>query len=144
MLVRRAGLDDLRALFELALTFHREFPNLPAVDTTKTYLALRSAVAKGAGFLAETDQPAGMLVLVRAPYWFSQAEALWDQPFYVRPEYRGSRAAPSLIALAKQESAKAGLPLVMATSSGVAPDKMDLFFARMGFARMGGVYEYRT
>jgi GNAT superfamily N-acetyltransferase len=143
MILRRAGLGDLRAVFDLTVTFHDEFPHLPPFDAVRAYSALKASVSADLMFIADVGHPVGMLGLLVKDYWYSASLALWDLVFYVHPDHRGSRAAPLLIALAKREAESRKLPLVMATSAAPDPARLDRFFERNGFTRIGGVYEFR-
>ncbi len=133
---------DLPALLDLAREGHAEGTVFLPFDAEKVaWWALRT-IAKHLliGVETETGELAGAVALDDEPPRYSSAQSLWDIGFYVRPEYRRSRAAVLLRDAAVAIAADMGLPLFLGVSSGTDLDRKGKFFTRAGFQPIGAVY----
>lgn len=134
------------ALLDGARLFHTEIGDeifLP-FDADKTAFFLADAVKRGLAIGVERKgELIGALVLFEAAPRYSSTPVLWDMGFYVKPKYRGTRAAIMLCDAAKAIAADMGMPLIVGVSSGIDLDRKDKFFNRAGFRRVGALYLWR-
>lgn len=147
MKVRLAeGGEDFRLLIAGAREFHEEFSGtfLP-FDAVKTATWITRSIEKKLALIVDADNSefAGALLLDDDEPRYSSAKALWDIGFYVLPKYRKTRAAALLRDAAKAIAEDMQMPLFLAVSSGGESerlDRLDKFFTRAGFERIGGLY----
>lgn len=146
MHLKLCGPADHAALVELARRFHAEGGDaFLSFDPQKTAWWLARAIVKKLALAAVTDagEIAGALALDDDAPRYSSEVALWDIGFYVSPEHRNSRAAVLLRDGAKAIAQDMGLPLFLGVSSGLDLERVDKFFTRAGFQRLGALYAWR-
>jgi len=100
----------------------------------------------GFGMLAYTDdgKPAGMIAGSITPYFFSLGWVASDFVWFMRPEYRGSRAAVKLLKSFRTWAAEKGASeLYMGVTTNVSADRTGDLLQRMGFKHVGGNYRVR-
>lgn len=134
---------ELKPVADLVLLrFYPEFAHhFPRPDVEKTLTVLADTIRHGVVLVAERAGAfVGLVVARPTESWFSRELHLHEHVFYVVPEARASRAAVQLVRALRAIAAAAGLPLHMHVGSGANVDRMDRFFERLGFQRVGGNY----
>lgn len=144
MMIREAGLDDVRPLLEMLREQHAEAAvALSPISDEKATGRIGNAVLLGAVFIAETaeGEMAGSIggVVAQADWW-SEAESLADYWFYVRPRHRASRAGYLLFKAFKETAERKGLDVRPGVLDGNDVDRKDKFFGRFGLRRAGAIY----
>lgn len=143
MKVRRAGADDLPVLCEMGREFRGEavfaFPEPVEVEwlgmAEKLGEMYFMAIAEGGA------GPVGFITAVQSRYMFSPARHVAQDTFYVKPAYRGSRAALLLVRAVEEWARGLGLGrVVLSINSGITPDRAGRFYQKLGYAAMGGNY----
>jgi GNAT superfamily N-acetyltransferase len=146
MKLRLCDEADLAALVALAELFHAEIGDaffLP-FSADKTAWFLKQAIERRLVIAVEEDgELVGGVALYESAPLYSVETGLYDMGFYVKEEYRRSRAAVLLRDAAKAIAADMGKPLLLGVSSGADLDRKDKFFTRAGFRRVGSFYLWR-
>jgi L-amino acid N-acyltransferase YncA len=133
---------DIPAIGGLLMQMHHTAPmKLPPVAPHKVEAALRDCLKDGRIFVAHRgDKLVGVLALQEVEHWYSHGKFVGDLVFYVDAGARTSRIASRLLRAASDYATIRGLPLLMAVVHGEDIVRKDHFYARHGFARVGGVY----
>jgi GNAT superfamily N-acetyltransferase len=141
--------DRLRDVLQLAFAMQQEsqFIAVPfdVEQTANSVMQLVINNPNGFGLLAYTDEgePVGMITGSITPYVFSRGWVASDFAWYVKPEYRGSRAAIKLLKAFKAWATEKGaLQLYMGVTTNVSAGRTGDVLQRMGFEHVGG--NYRT
>lgn len=140
---RVTELGELKPIADLViLRFYREFAHhFPRPDVDKTLTVIADTILHGVVLVAErAGDIVGLVMARRTESWFSRELHLHEHVFYVVPEARASRAAVKLVRDLRAIADADGLPLHMHVGSGANVDRMDRFFERQGFRRVGGNY----
>lgn len=146
MEIRNATIDDVDALVELGEMMHAESPRYRALtyDPVKVAgIALHLIYDPAAQVLvAEQDgQLIGMLAGMIVEHFFGDDCYATDYVFFVRPEHRGSSAAPRLYR-AWEELLKADgrvKEVSLGISTEIHPEHTRRFYARLGFRETGAI-----
>lgn len=135
---RKATLDDLPAMLEMAKPMHEESRYAAyALDMTKLENLFSSLIRSPRGIVLLTTN--GMLVGGVAEYFFSSALYAFQFLVYVNPEARGSSEAPALIkAYIEEAKALRAVDVHIENSTGCEIEKVERLFTKLGFARTGG------
>lgn len=138
--VRAATKDDVDTLFFMLVEMAKE-NSKHRVTVGKALEHINSVVACGGCAVVENEEreivaTAGISV---QQSWFSDDKFLGDSWFYVRPDYRSTRAAFMLKKALFNFSDTAGLDLVLAVFSFVDGDRKSKFFAK-SMKHLGGSY----
>lgn len=140
MTARRANLADLPFILSMCEDMHEEsrYARLPR-DMAKIEDCIRRLIEAANGLVFVTG--AGFLVGFVTEYWFSQERYAAELLLYVSPESRGSVDAIDLVrayvAGAKSLNAR---EVHLENSTGYEVKKVEEFFSRCGFTRVGGNY----
>ena len=142
MIVRPATLDDLPDLLEIARQFIQEAPNYSSRELDEQALTENlSQVIQGAGtvFVAVQDHEiAGGIVCLTTKDWFNNQIIAFEQVFYVKPEYRGTRAALLLIDVFLNWSRQMGAGRVQCgTTTGINTESCVRLYKHFGFNEYG-------
>lgn len=142
MIVRSATLDDLPALIEIARQFIHEAPNYASRELDEQALQDNlSAVINGMGavFVVEQGQEiAGGIVCLTSKDWFNNQIIAFEQVFYVKPEYRSTRAALLLIDVFLNWSRQMGAGRVQCgTTTGINTESCVRLYKHFGFNEYG-------
>lgn len=87
----------------------------------------------------------GILIAEIDWYFFSEQKLAVDVLFYVRPSFRGSRAAVQLVREYKNWAIEKGArEICLSTTTGVEPDRTAKFFSRNGFNIVGTIHKFRA
>lgn len=150
MNIRLATLKDLEQGLELFSAFLNETAyDVFELDAQKSldYISALIVQKRIAVAVAEHDGielVAGALAVEPVVYPFTSDTCLSQRFFYVRPEWRKTRAAALLRDSAVDYAAKLGLPLFMDHLSGTGDLELkDEFFERAGFVKLGSSFLYR-
>lgn len=143
MNIRKATADDAPLLLGMLREYASELPDfMPAMDGETALSEIMENIAMTA-IAFRGDEPAGFITLMRSPVWWSRQEVLSDRAIFVRKDHRASTIGRELISIAKRSAKKAGLPLVLTVSSGVAVDRKDRLYQRLGGIPLGGSYLFK-
>ncbi len=139
--------ERLRDILQLGIAMQQEgdYAAVPfdIEQAAKSILAMVINNPNGFGLLAYTDQgvAAGMIAGSVTPYFFSQGSVASDFVWYVKPEYRGSRAAIKLLKAFKSWATEKGaLQLYMGVTTNVSAERTGEMLKRFGFEHVGGNY----
>jgi GNAT superfamily N-acetyltransferase len=146
--VRQATEQDIPALIALGRVMHAEAPALrhARFDGEKVEQALRHSVKQGCAFVhqggdGEIDAVFVGLVIER---WFSSDRFAVDLAIFVRPDRRGGLVAYRLIDAFITWCDENGIEdRQLGVTTGVAPDATGALYERLGFERIGGLYQMR-
>jgi N-acetylglutamate synthase-like GNAT family acetyltransferase len=142
VIIRTATEADIIRVIEHVREYHDFYADelLPA-SPNKVLDQLYQTVVAGRVFLAEEgEEIIGSLGCMVTHLWFSDQAHLCDMWLWVRPSKRASRAAVALVEYYKQYADDMGLPAYMEQISGYQPERLEKFYARRGFRRVGGIY----
>lgn len=151
MRIRFAGHEDVAAILALAeeIFGYGRFAAL-TFDRDKVRKVVSHAIENPAYFLAlaeTTDgELAGLHLANMEHFFFAKEPFAQSVTFFVRPTYRGTSAAPKLLAALRKWAAKRGAhELVVGTgeSEGQDLEKTDRFLRKMGLEPTGGNYVQR-
>lgn len=150
MNIRLATMADLQQGLELFSSFVNETAyQIFELDAEKALLYITDLIARKRIAVAEVEHDnigvlAGALALDVVTYPFTSDASLSQCFFYVRPEWRKTRAAVALRDSAVEYADKLGLPLFMDHLAGVGDyESKDEFFERAGFTKLGSSFLYR-
>jgi hypothetical protein len=132
--VRLATPDDLEDLLQMGRELHAE-NGLTALDEGAIRRAAEDAVLHGQGTFAVIgkDPIEAMIFLGLRQYWYSSQMHLEEMLNFVRPEFRRSHNAISLIEFAKSSAVKLGVPLLIGiVSNDRTAQKIRLYRRRLG------------
>jgi len=140
MIIRKATIDDIQDIIEMAKSFHRESDARKYTLTNERIKELTTLIiSTGLGILAVKDGEAiGMMgAMLQKNVFFDELMA-GDYLIYVKPEYRGTEAAQLLvdyyIQWAKTYGAKSiGIDI----ESGINDERAINFYNKMGFRVTG-------
>jgi len=149
MVIRPPGYTDVAALLELGAQLHQEsaYAFLP-YDRDKVrgliiaYIEDRDTrcglVAEHAGAII------GMIGGCLIDYYFCNETLVSDEVFFLTPARRGGLTAMRLIRGLRQWAKDRGArELCLAVSTGIRVEATGMFYERLGFTRVGGVYKQR-
>lgn len=145
MIVRNAKEEDLDELVELAADMHVESDYSPVRFYPEIMRAFSQTFIENPDkyclfmAIADNGETAGFFLGVRANYYFSIVEYAADAAFYVKPEYRGSKASVMLMA-AFDEWAESKKVFRQHLSVTTGCGKADEFYSRLGYTSIGGQY----
>jgi hypothetical protein len=132
--VRLASPDELEEVIQLGRELHAE-NGLMNLDETLIRQAAEGAVLHGqgiAGVIGKNPIQA-MIYLGLRQFWYSREMHLEEMLNFVRPEFRKSRNAVSLIEFAKAASIQIGVPLLIGVVSNEKTEqKIRLYTRRLG------------
>lgn len=135
---RKATLDDMQDLLDMSQAMHGEsrYANL-ALDLEKLRSLYTRLIESPNGIVLRTAN--GFLAGGVGTYFFGPATYAFQYVLYVSPEARGSSEAPALVKA--YVAAAKDLRVVdvhIENSTGCEVDKVERFFIKLGFARLGG------
>ena len=151
MRIRFAEQGDMAAILALAeeIFSYGRFATL-TFDRDKVRQVVTHAIDNPAYFLALAEtadgELAGLHLANMEHFFFAKEPFAQSVTFFVRPNYRGSSAAPKLLATLRKWAAKRGAhELVVGTgeSHGQDLEKTDRFLRKMGLKPTGGNYVQR-
>ena len=151
MRIRFAEHGDVEAILALAeeIFSHGRFAAL-TFDHEKVRQVVTHAVDNPGYFLALAETADGELAGVHLAnmenFFFAKEPFAQSVTFFVRPDFRGTSAAPKLLAALRKWAAKRGAhELVVGTgeSEGQDLEKTDRFLRKMGLEPTGGNYVQR-
>lgn len=150
--IRRAVRTDVVAIYKLLKRMHAESEGiLPGVDDQKAMVTILNLIELRWVFIATTEDGrklVGSIAVANDTPWYSKETSLIDMWWYVAPEYRSSGAAAALADAVIQETEEVRYQNNMKLRiANFATGKehvrhMDVLLARIGFARVGGLYVY--
>lgn len=143
-MIRLADKHDLSCLLDMAREMHAAsaYKNIEFVpNMTRNFLDF---VVEGEDYIALVAEveatPVGAIIGCISPYFFNPALRICDLSFYVRPEWRGSTAAPRLLKhyekLAKERGCRESY-LGVSTGDGAA----GAFYQGMGYTNIGTCFK---
>lgn len=135
---RKVTLDDMQDLLDMSQAMHAESRYASyTLDLEKLRRLYTSLIESPSGIMLRTAN--GFLAGGVADYFFGPALYAFEFILYVSPEARGSSEAPTL-AKAYIEAAKAlrAVDVHIENTTGCEIEKVERFFLKLGFARMGG------
>lgn len=140
-MVRRATAADLDALVDLGRDLHAEAPHYRdepfEPEILRQWLTQRLGgllVDDNAVFVAERDgRLIGVLVAIVVPRMFNRLRIACELTLYVRPENRGGRTLPRLVAAYKQWAREQGAhKAYFGVSTGIEPERAVRAYAHLG------------
>lgn len=142
---RRALVSDVHGLSQLIKPMHAEI-GLVALDITKTIAGIVETIEEGGAFLVEngSGEPVGSVGLRSGVPWYSAEPILGDVWFFIRRDARALPPFLALIASAKAEATKRGLPLLLGNLGGIDHERKAALYKRAGFALAGGLFLWRA
>lgn len=139
-MLMKASDADIPRLLPLLKEMHGSSPlRLPPLDLSRVEQTLRDCLSRGIIFI--TQDAKGILALRKCVFWYSNAEFLADQVFYVSIHHRKSRYASRLLRAAQDYATLVQLPLFLATSHGGDVERKNHFYQRSGMRLIGGIFE---
>ena len=113
--VRLAVADDVPQLLKLAYDLHSENGILDLDIEMVKDVVMRAIDRNGAilGLIGGIGAIEGMIYLAVGKYWYSSLPHLEELFSYVRPEFRRSTNAKTLIEFAKKQADECGVPLLI-------------------------------
>lgn len=145
--VRIATKNDEQRVFDLFMMAGEENA-MASINEAKVWAAIRNATERKGGVLGvidgENGDLAGVIGLIMAPMWYSEAWHVEELLNYVHPDYRqGTRhCARDLISFAKWWSEQLGMPLLMGVLSNQRTEgKVRLYRRMLPFA--GALFWYK-
>lgn len=150
MKVREASADDLPALIALGRIMHAEAPALrhATFSEEKVRAALTYALEHGCVIVHEGASGIdGGYVALLIERWFSTDRYVTDVALFVRPDVRGGMIAYRLVSAFIEWCASRGIApqdVVVGISTGVNAEETGALYERLGFVRIGGIYQLGT
>lgn len=138
MIARKADLDDVPRLLEMARQMHAEtrYAKL-SYSEAKVRDTLVWLILAPNGILVMTDN--GFLAGTVEDYWFGDDRHAQEFLLYVLPEKRGNGDAIKLVEAYVQRAKELGAKDIhIEDTTTVHPERNDKFFTRMNFQRVGG------
>ena len=142
MKLRRAVPADLSAVYVMLEQAFEESPvDLPEIAPEKAWQRIRGIIESQFCLVIEHEgEVAGSIAITAGDLWWSDKPALMDAWFYVRPDYRKTRAAVTLMSTARDFAREKGLPLILGVSAGGDVERKDAFYKRQHLTAIGGLY----
>lgn len=133
--------DDLDEVCELLWVMHDE-NGVGRLDKPKARGAISQIIDSGGCFVArQDDRIVGSAGLFMTEWWYSREKALFDQWFFVHPDYRKYGHATRLIAALKAAGRTGRIPVVLQVASTV--DTLSkLKFFRRHLTPFGGAFVF--
>lgn len=133
--VRLATKDDLNEVIALGRDLHYENGLMPVDDEIIT-LAATNAVSGRDGVVGVIGAPGrieGLIFLSLRQFWYSNQTHLEEMFLYIKPQYRRTENAKTLIEFAKEAAIKLGVPLLIGVLSNEQTEaKVRLYQRRFG------------
>ena len=143
ILVRSANLFDTDQIISLGRAMHQESPRFKSNDfsISKCHTGLAEVIPAGGVFVAELgEEMVGCLVGMLTHHFFGSTLQASDLMLYVKPRWRGSRAAYLLIktfeAWARASNAKV---IQLGISAEIDSAKIRGFYEKMGYRTTGSI-----
>jgi GNAT superfamily N-acetyltransferase len=140
MIIKKATIDDLPVIIEMAKSFHRESDARKYTLTNERIKELTTLIiSTGLGILAVKDGEAiGMMgAMLQKNVFFDELMA-GDYLIYVKPEYRGTEAAQLLVDYYIQWAKTYGARCIgIDIESGINDERAINFYNKMGFRVTG-------
>lgn len=140
MIIKKATIDDLPVIIEMAKAFHRESDARKYTLTDERIKELTTLIiSTGLGILAVKDGEAiGMMgAMLQKNVFFDELMA-GDYLIYVKPEYRGTEAAQLLVDYYIQWAKTYGARCIgIDIESGINDERAINFYNKMGFRVTG-------
>ncbi len=140
MIIRKATIDDIQDIIEMAKAFHRESDARKYTLTNERIKELTTLIiSTGLGILAVKDGEAiGMMgAMLQKNVFFDELMA-GDYLIYVKPEYRGTEAAQLLVDYYIQWAKTYGARCIgIDIESGINDERAINFYNKMGFRVTG-------
>lgn len=134
MKIRAANSDDMAAVVDMLRHMHEEAVDAPSWDEDSVTATVMECIGGGMCFLAMSgDKIAGTVGLGYGRSWWSTEVVLGDHWFYVRPEYRRSRAAWLLLRHVVDLADEKGMRMQMGASHSSRPQAVERLLRRFGF-----------
>jgi GNAT superfamily N-acetyltransferase len=144
--IRGATLRDVDRIVELGAGMHAEsrYAAFPYDREIAARLAV-SHISDGVErccIVSEVDgSVTGMIGGEITPLMFSRTRVAHDTIFYIEPASRGRFDAFRLVrAFESWAKAQGAAEITLATSTGLAVERSDAFFQRLGYGKVGSVY----
>lgn len=143
IIVRTANEFDSDMIISLGRAMHRESPRFRKDDfnVAKCQENLKGLTADGGVFIAEKGEEAvGCMVTMLCEHYFGKTTQALDLFLYVKPDYRGSRAAYLLIKSFEgwARENKAGI-LQLGITAEIGTEQVRRFYEKMGYKVTGYV-----
>lgn len=149
--VREATGNDIPALVELGRVMHSEAPALrhAPYHEGKVSFMLGQALTTCVIYLHEAEDGAvdGFFVGIVVERWFSRAKFASDLALFVTPDRRGGLIAYRLIDAFLtwcQKNAFEPRDVQLGITTGVTAEATGKLYERLGFERVGGIYQLRS
>lgn len=147
--LREATKKDVEYFVTLGKEMHREsaFNFLPFNEKKLRKVAMRNIKDKNScAFLVFNDAECiGAHIGFLTPYFFCDALLAADIATYVRPQFRGGRAAIMLVkAFINWGKEKKASEVYIGVSAGINLESSDKFFKHLGCNHVGGNYKFRV
>jgi len=126
--------DDIPELIKIGQALHKENGLMP-FSMDRVIAMARSAVAKQVIGVAigPIGSPEAIMVLIRGQFWYSNTPHLEEILAYVKPEYRQSSRAKTLLEYAKKCSRELKVPLLIGiVSNNRTEAKIRLYKRQLG------------
>lgn len=146
-MVRPATAADIPALVALGHVMHAEAAALrhATFDEAKVERALSVSISHGCAFVHEAEGAIdGAFCAVLVERWFSTDRYVTDLGLFVRPDRRGGLTACRLLDAFLFWCERMKIPpadVVIGVSTGVHVEATGQLYERLGFRRVGGVYQ---
>lgn len=149
-MIRRATIEDINAVCDMAADMHRESPRYRGVDFVRkdmiSFLDMAFDNPDRAIFVSDVEGLlTGMIGCFVTPYMFNFTDKYAaDFGYYVRPQFRGGPTASSLetayVKWAMLEKNIRPDRITISESAGVDSDKVDAFLKKKGYNRVATIY----
>jgi GNAT superfamily N-acetyltransferase len=140
MIIRKATIDDIQDIIEMAKSFHRESDARKYTLTNERIKELTTLIiSTGLGILAVKDGEAiGMMgAMLQKNVFFDELMA-GDYLIYVKPEYRGTEAAQLMVDYYISWAKSYGATCIgIDIESGINDERAINFYNKMGFRVTG-------
>lgn len=142
--VRKATPADEPELLELCRSLHEENAMFNMDESKVKDMLARAFDGRGAviGAIGPTGKIEGAIYMLISQFWYTQQWCLEELFSYVRPEYRRSDNAKSLIAFGKRCAVELNIPLVIGVVSNIRTKAKVGLYARQLSEPVGAYFAY--
>lgn len=144
-MIRPATFEDVQPMVELGALMHRESRfSVLQYDPEKVGATIRYLIDNDQCALVAEDngEVIGGFIGMIMPHWASQDLVASDLTLFVHPNKRGGLSAAKMVKAYREWAVSRGAKMVnLGISTGVNAELTGQLYERMGFTRIGFIYE---
>lgn len=143
-MIRNATTEDIPLLLQMSQRMHEESRYKDrAYSKYKLKSMYERLIGSPTSIVILSDH--GCLVGGVSEYWFGSDKYAFEYILYVEPEHRGKPDAVALIkAYIRRAEALGALDIYIENTTGVAVERTEHLFLKLGFLRVGGKFVQRS